>query len=74
MKKQSEIRIHLRTALFVGIILNLINQGDNILHFRFEVLNYFKIILTFFVPFAVSIYSATKTKKGFVKNDSKIQN
>jgi len=40
----------------VGTILNLINQGDAIL--EATSLNWIKIILTYFVPYAVSTYGA----------------
>ena len=41
-------------ALVVGTILNLINQGDAI--FGTTRINWVKIILTYFVPYAVSTY------------------
>ena len=43
-------------ALVVGTILNLINQGDAI--FGATPLNWIKIVLTYFVPYAVSTYGA----------------
>jgi hypothetical protein len=43
-------------ALFVGTILNLINQGDAIV--AMTSINWIKIILTYIVPFAVSTYGA----------------
>jgi len=43
-------------ALVVGTILNLINQGDVI--FGGMTINWTKIILTYFVPYAVSTYGA----------------
>ena len=43
-------------ALIVGAILNLINQGDALLTGR--PLDWTKIVLTFFVPYAVSTYGA----------------
>ena len=43
-------------AIVVGTILNLINQGDAIL--EATSLNWIKIILTYFVPYAVSTYGA----------------
>jgi hypothetical protein len=41
-------------ALVVGTILNLINQGDVI--FGAMSINWTKIVLTYFVPYAVSTY------------------
>jgi len=43
-------------ALVVGTILNLINQGDAI--FGVMPINWTKIFLTYFVPYAVSTYGA----------------
>ena len=43
-------------AIVVGTILNLINQGDTIL--EAASLNWIKIVLTYFVPYAVSTYGA----------------
>lgn len=43
-------------ALVVGVILNLINQGDALL--TGGPLDWTKILLTFFVPYAVSTYGA----------------
>lgn len=47
-----------KIAIVVGTILNIINQGDFILNMMFESINYFKLILTYFVPFFVSTYTA----------------
>ena len=52
-------RIPLRSgcvALVVGTILNVINQGDAI--FGGKTINWTKIVLTYFVPYAVSTYGA----------------
>lgn len=43
-------------ALVVGTILNLINQGDALL--AHTSINWFKIILTYFVPYGVCTYGA----------------
>jgi hypothetical protein len=43
-------------AIVVGTILNLINQGDAIL--EATSLNWIKIVLTYFVPYAVCTYGA----------------
>lgn len=47
-----------RIALVVGTMLNIINQGDFIIHMQFEKINYFKFILTYLIPFFVSTYTA----------------
>ena len=50
----------LRVALFVGTVLNLINQGDALLDGS---ANWPKIVLTYFVPLAVVSYgAATRTE------------
>jgi hypothetical protein len=49
---------HIKTALFVGVILNLINQQNLIWGLEWHELEISKMVLTFFVTFAVSVYSA----------------
>jgi hypothetical protein len=49
-------RRSLGVALVVGTILNLINQGDAL--FGAVPINWFKVILTYFVPYAVCTYGA----------------
>ena len=43
-------------AVVVGNILNVINQGDALL--AFAPINWFKIILTYLVPYGVCTYGA----------------
>ena len=52
----------IKIALIVGIILNLINQGEKIFILAFEDINYYKFFLTFIVPFSVSMYTAITMK------------
>lgn len=47
-------------ALVVGTILNLINQGDAL--FGAVPINWLKIILTYFVPYAVCTYGAVSIR------------
>jgi hypothetical protein len=47
-------------ACAVGTVLNLINQGDAI--FGAAPINWFKIVLTYFVPYAVFTFGATSAK------------
>lgn len=54
-----------KLAVLVGLLLNLINQGDSILSGNFPEVNWIKFCLTFCVPFCVSVFSATKTKMQF---------
>ena len=49
------------TALVVGTILTTINHGDVIL--RGESINYYKIILTYCVPYCVTTWGAIHGKR-----------
>ena len=49
-------RRSLYVALIVGTVLNLINQGDALL--GMAPVNWLKLILTYFVPYAVCTYGA----------------
>jgi hypothetical protein len=49
-------RRSLYVALVVGTILNLINQGDAL--FGTSPINWFKVVLTYCVPYAVCTYGA----------------
>jgi len=53
-------RRSLYVALVVGTILNLINQGDALL--GQTDLNVIKMMLTYFVPYAVCTYGAVTAK------------
>ena len=46
----------LGVAILIGTILNLINQGDVLLHG--EPINWAKLVLTYLVPYAVSTHGA----------------
>ena len=52
------LRKALATSLVVGTILTAINQGDALLGGHFTPVLLWKVPLTYFVPFAVSTYSA----------------
>lgn len=54
---------HLKVALFVGVILNVINQYDMIISLNFGEINFIKGMITFLVPFSVSVYSASTIEK-----------
>ncbi len=57
--KQKSIHIRaLNVALVVGTLLCFINQGDVIIQGNIVAINWGKILLTYMVPYAVSIYSA----------------
>ncbi|MCK9199866.1 MAG: nitrate/nitrite transporter NrtS [Gallionella sp.] len=50
----------LKVALVVGTLLNLVNQGGNLLDGL--PLNTTQMLLNFFVPFCVSSYSAARNE------------
>ncbi|MEH6581761.1 MAG: nitrate/nitrite transporter NrtS [Halioglobus sp.] len=50
----------LRVALIVGTILALINHGGKIFALSLTTESLLKILLTYFVPYCVSTYSAVK--------------
>lgn len=56
-EKKTFIRA-IRVALFVGTILNLINNPQLFFHFSTNDLNGYRVLLTFLVPFFVSTYSS----------------
>lgn len=53
----------IKVSVIVGVILNLINQGNAV--FDFNKISVSKIFLTFLVPFLVSVYSSVSTKLKF---------
>ena len=52
----------LKVALFVGTVLNLINQGDHLISLNTQHLDWFKLGLTYSVPYLVSTYASVRTK------------
>jgi len=52
------LKKHIVIALFVGSMLNLLNQFDAVSNFNFVKLNVFKAVITYLIPFTVSVYSA----------------
>lgn len=52
------LKKHIVIALFVGSMLNLLNQFDAISNLNFVNLNVFKVVITYLIPFSVSVYSA----------------
>lgn len=55
----------IKVALVVGTALNLINQGEILIHLDFENLNLIKFILTYLVPYSVTTYTAVSLKLEF---------
>ncbi|MGE0566515.1 MAG: nitrate/nitrite transporter NrtS [Bacteroidia bacterium] len=62
MNKTNLIR-SIKVALFVGTILNLINNYQVVAQCDFSLTNICKVLFTYMVPFLVSFYSAWKTSK-----------
>ncbi|MDX8398976.1 MAG: nitrate/nitrite transporter NrtS [Gallionellaceae bacterium] len=50
----------LKIALLVGSILNIINQGDNLLDGA--TISWFHLLLNYLVPYCVASYSAAKNE------------
>ena len=55
----------IKIALVVGIVLNVINQGDRFLNMNLDQINWIKFALTFLVPFLVATYASLVTKFQF---------
>lgn len=55
----------LKVTLIVGIILNLINQGEVLINLELANLNFTKFFLTFLVPYSVTTYTAMALKLEF---------
>lgn len=56
----------LYVAVVVGTILNLINQGDAIV-LNVANINWFKVMLTYLVPYAVCTYGAVTAQLSQMK-------
>lgn len=67
IKNKIKFKRHINIALFVGTILNLINQFDSITRFSFYDFNIPKAVITYCVPFLVSVYSAATFNNQEVK-------
>ena len=52
----------LQVSAVVGTVLNAINQGDRLLAQRWGDVVWWKIGLTYLVPFCVSVYSAARIR------------
>lgn len=55
----------LTVALVIGVLLNLINNPEAIITLSFEKLHWIKVLLTFFVPYCVSVYTSVSNKITF---------
>jgi len=62
MTLKSKIFLAMRIALVVGTILGIINHYDMFLSGNYETSRIVKILITYLVPFSVSLYSTTRIK------------
>lgn len=60
MRRECVVR-GLKVGVIVGTILTAINYGDLILNGKIDPSAYWKIPLTYLVPFCVSTYAAVET-------------
>lgn len=58
IKNKIKFKRHINIALFVGTILNLINQYNSLVSLDFNRFDIPKAAITYCVPFLVSVYSA----------------
>ena len=61
----------LKVALFVGTILAFINHGEKILTLSLTGQDWFKVILTYLVPYCVSTWSAVAVIKANAVTEQK---
>ncbi len=51
----------LKTSLFIGTLLAIINQAGHIIDYGFTLEICIKVILTYMVPYCVSTYASVET-------------
>jgi len=62
MTLKSKIFLAMRISLVVGTILGIINHYDMFLSGNYETSRIVKMLITYLVPFSVSLYSTTRIK------------
>jgi hypothetical protein len=62
MNLKDQLFLAIRIALVVGTILGIINHYDMFLSGNYETSRILKILITYLVPFSVSLYSTTRIK------------
>ena len=62
MTLKSKIFLAMRISLVVGTILGIINHYDMFFSGNYETSRIVKILITYLVPFSVSLYSTTRIK------------
>jgi methyl-accepting chemotaxis protein len=60
-RDRSIVRTAMRIALIAGTLLNVINQGPQIIHGAG--MDWGKLLLTYLVPYVVSTISAVQTRR-----------
>jgi hypothetical protein len=62
MTLKKKIFLAMRISLVVGTLLGIINHYDMFISGNYEMSRIVKIIITYLVPFSVSLYSTTRIK------------
>ncbi len=62
MTLKKKIFLAMRISLVVGTLLGIINHYDMFLSGNYEMSRIVKILITYLVPFSVSLYSTTRIK------------
>jgi len=62
MTLKKKIFLAMRISLVVGTVLGIINHYDMFLSGNYEMSRIVKILITYLVPFSVSLYSTTRIK------------
>src|SRR6266540_2876534 len=68
LMRPSLLRRSLLTGLVVGTILTAINQGNLLLHGAFPAVLYWKIPLTYSVPFCVATFGALVNSRPLIRS------
>jgi hypothetical protein len=62
MTLKKKIFLAMRISLVVGTLLGIINHYDMFISGNYETSRIVKILITYLVPFSVSLYSTTRLK------------
>lgn len=67
--KKETILGSIKVSLIVGLVLNVINQGQKIIELDFAHIDLARFLLTYLVPYLVSTYSTTNARMKFKMGD-----
>ena len=67
IKNKIKFARHIKIALLVGTILNIINQFDKVIMYNYREINLVQLLITYIVPFLVSVYSAATFNNSKIK-------